>query len=460
MIAVRELQQRRAALVKAMSSDSSTSVAVIPAAREVVRSNDTHFPFRQDSDFWYLTGIAEPDAVLVIQSGQSGQGGKSGEPPRSTLFVLPKDPTAEIWHGRRLGVEKAKAIAGVTQCFTLEELPEQLPALLDGFEHLYLAQQDNLWIEPQVKVAMAALRSGRRQGKRAPRTVNDLNPLVHEQRLIKSPAEIALMKQACMISAQGMSRAMNFVEPEQFEYQVAAELHHEFVMHGASGPAYGTICGSGENACILHYTENSSRMTAGDLLLIDAGAEYAGYAGDISRTFPVNGRFSPSQRKLYQVVLAAHEAALAELKPGATLPAAYRAAVRVLTEGMVKLGILRGEVDSLIQDMAFRPYFMHGLGHWLGLDVHDVGEYQQDGKPRPLQPGMVLTIEPGLYIPADADVPESYRGLGIRIEDDILITETGFENLTAMVPKSIEGIEALMARGKASARGAKPVEAN
>ncbi|MCO4322716.1 Xaa-Pro aminopeptidase [Aliidiomarina quisquiliarum] len=439
MIPVAELHARRTKLVQHMVPNS---VAIIPAGREVVRSNDTHYSFRQNSDYWYCSGINEPDGVLVVLP-------KQGElPEQSVLFVLPRDQQAEIWHGRRLGCDMAKEIAGVDRCESTDDLEYLLVELLDGRSDLYIAQGDDTWFSPYLAEALSELRAGKRQGMQAPERIHDLNTLLHNQRLIKSPYEQEVMRQACKISADAHRRAMKFTQAGLYEYQVAAEIHHEFAMRGASGPAYGTICGSGENACILHYTSNSDQLKQGDLLLIDAGAEYLGYAGDITRTFPVSGTFTEPQRKLYKVVLQAQEAALAVLKPGVTLPDAYRACTQVLVAGLVELGILVGDTDTLIKNLAFRPYFMHGLGHWLGLDVHDMGNYQVNGKPRPLEPGMVLTVEPGIYIPINADCPVAYRGIGIRIEDDILITEHGYENLTATVPKSIEGIEALMRAGR------------
>lgn len=440
MIPSAELKERRDALVARMVPNS---VAIVPANTEIVRSNDTHYAFRQHSDYWYCTGINEPDGLLLLFAGNQE------EPAHSVLFVLPRSESDEIWHGRRLGSEQAKQQAAVDRCESLDDLDDLLPELLDGRSDVYLAQGEDTWFQPHFEEALETLRAGKRTGLRAPVRIHDLHPELHELRLVKSPYEQAVLREACKITADAHRRAMMFTAPGRFEYQVAAEIHHEFAMRGASGPAYGTICGSGENACILHYTTNADELQAGDLLLIDAGAEYLGYSGDITRTFPVSGTFSEPQRKLYKLVLDSQEAALAELKPGSTLPAAYRACVQVLVQGLVQLGILTGDPETLMKEQAFRPYFMHGLGHWLGLDVHDVGDYQVDGAPRPLQPGMALTVEPGLYIPADAPCPEAYRGIGIRIEDDILITKAGYENLTASVPKSIEGIEALMkARSK------------
>lgn len=447
MISVSELQQRRAKYMRQMAENS---IAIFPAAREVIRSRDTHFPFRQDSDFHYLCGIDEPDALLVLMP----QGDL-----RQILFVLPRDAHAEVWHGRRLGCEQAQTISGVDACYPLDELETRLLDLLNGTDHLYFAFDSAPEFEAKLREVIRTLRAAPKRIKTAPEHWHDSRPALHQQRLVKSAGEIELMQRAADITVQAHKRAMQITAPGVFEYQVAAALHHEFVHHGAVGPAYGSIVGGGENACILHYTKNSDVLRDGDLLLIDAGAEYGGYAADITRTFPVNGKFSRVQRQIYEIVLASQEAAFAEIKPGHTLPKAQEACLHVLTEGLVKLGLLEGSVREHLYAMTVRKYFIHGLGHWLGLDVHDVGPYEQDGTPIKLRPGMVLTIEPGLYFaPDDESVPEAYRGMGIRIEDDLLVTEQGYHNLTAAVPKSIEGIEALMAAGsrdRTPSRGAR-----
>ncbi|WP_194757137.1 Xaa-Pro aminopeptidase [Aliidiomarina indica] len=431
-----EYQKRRQAFMQSMNSQG---VAIFPAASEVIRSRDTHFPFRQDSDFFYLTGINEPDAVLVLMPDT--------ETPE-VLFVLPRDAHAEVWHGRRLGCDKAQEISGVSHCYSLDTLDVQLPDFLNGSEHLYFAFDQFPKFEADLREHLRNLRSAPKRTKTAPAHWHDSRPHVHQQRLIKSEAEIALMQQAADISVTAHKRAMQSVQPGVFEYQIDALLSHEFMHQGGSGPAYGSIVGGGENACILHYTANTDVLKDGDLLLIDAGCEYQGYAADITRTFPVNGKFSRAQRAIYELVLAAQEAAFALIKPGSSLPKAQDAAVKVLTEGLLHLGILKGSVQQHLDEQSCRRFFIHGLGHWLGLDVHDVGTYQTDGIPIKLQPGMVLTIEPGLYFaPDDDSVPEQYRGMGIRIEDDLLVTKDGYCNLTAGVPKSVEGIEALMASG-------------
>ncbi|RUO20464.1 Xaa-Pro aminopeptidase [Aliidiomarina iranensis] len=437
MIAVSEFQGRRAAFMKTMVPGS---IAIFPAASEVVRSRDTHFPFRQDSDFYYLTGITEPDAVLVLAP--------DSETPE-ILFVLPKDPHEEVWHGRRLGSEQAQAQSGVNACYETSELAQQLPALIDGHSDLYIAFDQFPAFEQQLNDMLRTLRNAPKRGKIAPEHLHDPRPQLHQQRLIKSPAEQQLMRKAAEISVAGHRRALGFVRPGVYEYQVAAELQHEFTMHGASGVAYGSICGGGVNACILHYTANTDVLNDGDLILIDAGAEYAGYAGDITRTFPVNGKFTKAQREIYELVLASQAAAFEHLHPDSTIVRAQEACIEVLTAGLIKLGILTGSVKEHVDKLSCRQFFIHGLSHWLGLDVHDVGAYQKGAKPMKLAAGMVLTVEPGLYFaPDDQRVPEQYRGIGVRIEDDLLITAKGHENLTAGVPKSIEGIEALMAQAR------------
>lgn len=434
-----EFQQRRAQLLAQCEPDS---ICIVASASLVTRSNDTEFPFRQDSDFWYLTGFNEPNAFLILSNKDTTTNNRVCH---SLIFVEPTDAFAEVWHGRRLGVSNAAQTLGVDSAFDVDDIDDELVDLIDGHSHIYFSLDAAPRVESTINLALSTCRNAPKQAKTAPANVHDIQVILHAMRLIKSDAEIALMQRAADISAMAHVRAMLFSRAGKFEYQLEAEIHHEFAMQGARHPAYGTIVGSGENACILHYTENTDMLTDGDLVLIDAGCELAGYAADITRTFPVNGRFSGPQKQLYQLVLDAQYAALASLQPGSTISKAMQACVRVIVEGLVDLGILSGSVEANIEKEAWRKYFMHGLGHWLGLDVHDVGIYKIDALDRPLQVGMVMTVEPGIYIPSSSDVDEKFKGLGIRIEDDIVITKTGNHIMTSKVPKTISDIEALMA---------------
>ncbi|MDX6039797.1 Xaa-Pro aminopeptidase [Scandinavium lactucae] len=432
-----EYLQRRQKLLARMPSGSA---ALIFAAPEAIRSADTEYPYRQSSDFIYFTGFHEPEAVLVLIKSDDTHN-------HSVLFNRVRDLTAEIWFGRRLGQDAAPTTLCVDRALAFSEINEQLYQLLNGLDAVYHAQGEYAYADTIVFNALDKLRKGSRQNLKAPAAIVDWRPLVHEMRLFKSAEEIEVMRRAGEISALAHTRAMEKCRPGMFEYQLEGEIHHEFIRHGARYPSYNTIVGGGENGCILHYTENESELRDGDLVLIDAGCEYRSYAGDITRTFPVNGKFTPAQREIYDIVLDSLETALALYRPGTTMQEVTGEVVRIMVTGLVKLGILDGEVDQLIADNAHRKFFMHGLSHWLGLDVHDVGEYGVD-RSRVLEPGMVLTVEPGLYIAPDTDVPEQYRGIGIRIEDDIVITENGNENLTDSVVKRADDIEALMAAHK------------
>ncbi|WPU23765.1 Xaa-Pro aminopeptidase [Cedecea neteri] len=430
------LRRRQALLAKMVPG----SVALIFAAPEATRNADSEYPYRQSSDFWYFTGFNEPEAVLVlIKSDESHN--------HSVLFNRVRDKSAEIWFGRRLGQDAAPQKLGVDRALAFSEIGEQLHLLLNGLDVVYHAQGEYEYADNIVFAALDKLRRGSRQNLAAPASLTDWRPVVHELRLFKSEEEIAIMRRAGEISALAHTRAMQACRPGMFEYQLEGEIHHEFTRHGARYPSYTTIVGGGENGCILHYTENESELRDGDLVLIDAGCEYQSYAGDITRTFPVNGKFSPAQREIYDIVLESLETALKLYRPGTSMQEVTTEVVRIMVKGLVKLGILKGDVDHLIANNAHRAFFMHGLSHWLGLDVHDVGAYGQD-RSRVLEPGMVITVEPGLYIAPDADVPAQYRGIGIRIEDDIAITKDGNENLTASVVKSADDIEALMAAAR------------
>jgi Xaa-Pro aminopeptidase len=438
MIELSEFSNRRKALLAAMQANS---ICVVPAAHLMTRSRDTEYPFRQDSYFHYLSGFPEPEAWLVL-SNQLKQVPKSNG--LSILFCLDKDPAAEIWHGRRYGPNAAKKKFAFDMVFSLDELEDKLIELVDGHQNLYFAQGHSPEADAQIFSLLEELRAAPKQTKTAPNNMVDVRPILDEMRLFKSAAEAALMRAAAKISCAAHIRAMQFAQGGKYEYQLQAEIHHEFAMQGAKDPAYGTIVGSGDNACILHYTENSDELADGDLILIDAGCELQGYAADITRTFPVSGRFTPAQQQLYQLVLDSQLAAFELIKPGSNIKIASDKAIAVITEGLIKLGILQGEVAANIKQLKYREFFMHGLSHWLGLDVHDVGNYKINGTERPFEAGMVLTVEPGIYIAPDANVDKQWRGIGIRIEDNLLITESGHENFTAAAPKSVEDIEKLM----------------
>ena len=430
---ITEFKNRRDNLLQKMDANS---IAIIPAGVELTRSRDTEFPFRQDSDFLYLTGFLEPEAVLVLSPSAKNQ---------STLFCRNKDKIAEIWCGRRVGPERAQSDFLFDQTFPLSELKDTLLTLVNGHSTLYYGQGTYTEFDEKIWQLLNTLRGGPKKGYKAPAVIKDVRNLVHEMRLFKSENEVELMRKAAVISVQAHIRAMQFSKSGAFEFQLEAELHHHYAMNGARYPAYGTIVGSGDNANILHYTENSGTLVDGDLVLIDSGCELEGYAADITRTFPVNGKFSAPQKQLYQLVLDAQIAAMSFYKPGFTLKQASVAATEVLTQGMIDLGLLEGELDELIKNEAYKAFYMHGLGHWLGLDVHDVGDYKQDEKERVFEPGMVLTVEPGIYVAQDAKAPAQFKGIGVRIEDNILITHDGHENLTQSLPKTIAEIESLMA---------------
>jgi len=428
-----EYAARRARLLAAIGPDS---VAIVPSAREVIRNRDAHYRFRQDSDFLYLTGFNEPDAMLVLAPGRS-EGA-------FLLFVRPRDPAREIWDGRRAGPEGAVSRYGADQAFVIGDFEQQLQSLLAGRNRLFYTLGEHPEWDGRIAAVVREIREVSRRGAAAPTDIVALETTLHEQRLIKTEAELALLRHACQVTAGAHVRAMRSTRPGNWEWAVAAEIHHEFERHGMEC-GYGSIVGGGENACILHYKENESQLNDGDLLLIDAGGEYQGYTADITRTFPVNGRYSGPQKAVYEVVLAAQLAAIAELTAGNASSRPHEVATKVLTEGMVALGLLSGDVDSLIAEGRHRQFYMHGTGHWLGLDVHDVGRYKIDGVARPFQPGMVMTVEPGLYIaPGSEGVDPRFHGIGIRIEDDVLVTAGAPEVLTASVPKAVADIEALM----------------
>jgi Xaa-Pro aminopeptidase len=431
-----EFAARRAALLDSMPDNS---VAFIATAPELIRSNDADHHFRPESNFYYLTGFPEPEAVAFLV--------KEGDEGRFVLCCRAKDKDREIWDGRRYGPELAAQTFGADDAYPIGDLDQVAVELLADRDVLLSSNLRQSEQAQLIESWMQGIRRQRKQGVRTPEARLDVDAMVAEMRLIKSDYEIELMRTAATISADAHARAMKFVKPGCNEYQLEAEIVHEFAMRGARFPAYNSIVGGGENACILHYVENNAEVKDGDLVLIDAGCEYQMYAADITRTFPVSGKFSPEQRAIYEVVLAAQHAAIAMIKPGNAYDTVHNAAVSVLVDGLISLGLLTGDADTLIAEEAYKEYYMHGTGHWLGIDVHDVGDYRVAGTKewRNFEPGMVLTVEPGIYVsPSNEAVDAKWRGIGVRIEDDILVTDSGYENLTAAVPKSIAAIEALM----------------
>ncbi|MBP1149473.1 MULTISPECIES: Xaa-Pro aminopeptidase [unclassified Methylocaldum] len=435
MLQPSEFKQRRKQLARRIKKKS---VALIASASASVRNRDVEYPYRQDSDFHYLTGFDEPEAVAVFAPGR-----KQGE---YILFCREFDREKAIWTGRHAGLEGARNAFGADEAFPIDELDKVLPGLLENRERVYFPIGHDPKIDRQVFSAVNNVRARVRTGVRAPFEFVSLEHLLHEQRLIKTSHEIQLMQKAAEVSVRAHKRAMSVCKPGKYEYEIEAELLYEFTRHGMRAPAYPCIVAGGHNACVLHYTENKDVLKDGDLLLIDAGAEYENYAADITRTFPINGRFSESQRLLYDLVLEAQLDAIEQVRAGNRWNAPHDAAVHTLTKGLVKLGLLEGRVSKLIKDEAYKKFYMHRTGHWLGMDVHDVGEYRSDGEWRSLEPGMVLTVEPGLYVAPDChDVDPKWRGIGIRIEDDVLVTKDGCEILTAGLPKTAAEIEAFMA---------------
>lgn len=429
-----EFARRRRALMKAMGREA---IAIVPAAPVRWRNSDVEHAYRQDSNFHYLTGFNEPEAVAVLVPGRA-----QGE---YLLFVRDRDPARESWDGRRAGPVGARRDFGADDAFPIGDIDDILPGLMEGRAKVFYTVGVHRDFDPRVVGWVNGLRAQAKQGRHAPYEMVALDHVLHEMRLFKSRGELEQMREAARIAVRAHLRAMRFCRPGRFEYEIAAEIRHEFERARAE-PSYLPIVGGGANGCILHYRENSAELRAGDLLLIDAGCEYECYASDITRTFPVSARFTPAQRAAYEVVLEANQAAIEAVRPGNDWNRPHEVAVQVLTAGMVRLGLLKGRVPSLIKSGAYRKFYMHRTGHWLGMDVHDVGDYKIGDQWRVLEPGMVLTIEPGLYIaPGTRGVPPELRSLGIRIEDDVLVTREGHEVLTDGVPKDPDAVEAVMA---------------
>jgi Xaa-Pro aminopeptidase len=432
-----EFAKRRRRLMEAMGDEA---IAILPAASVRARNRDVAFPFRPDSDFYYLTGFPEPEAVAVLIPGR-----RQGE---YLLFCRERNSEKELWDGPRAGLEGACGEYQADDAFPIGDVDDIVPGLMESRSRVFYAMGYNAEFDQQVLGWVNQLRAKSRAGVSPPGEFVALDHVLHEQRLYKSKSELRMMRKAMAISAAGHRRAMAICRPGMREFEIEAELIYEFMRGGSRAPAYPSIVAAGSNACTLHYTANSAMLKSGDLLLIDAGAEYECYAADITRTFPVNGRFTRPQRAVYELVLEAQQEAITQVRPGNHWQAPHEAAVRVLTEGLVRLGLLKGRVGTLVKKERYKKFFMHRTGHWLGMDVHDVGEYKVGHEWRAFEPGMVTTIEPGLYIRAgDPAVAKKWWNVGVRIEDDVLVTRKGSEVLTEKVPKSVEAIEALVGTG-------------
>jgi len=429
MVAI-EYRQRREQLMEKIGQGT----AIFHSAPLAVMHNDVEYTFRQDSSFFYLTGFDEPDAVIVLAPHHKEH--------RFVLFVQPKDPDKEVWTGYRAGVEGAKERYGADEAYPITELNEKLPQyLLEADRIYYHFGRDRNFNETIVKIWQRLMTTYPKRGT-GPIAIQDSGTILNPMRQIKSMAELELMRKAAAISVEAHNHAREFAKPGRYEYEIQAEMDYIFRKHGGNGPAYPSIIASGPNSCVLHYVENNRQLQDGDLLLIDAGCAYNYYNADITRTFPVNGQFTPEQKILYDIVLEAQEQAIAQVKPGNPYNQVHETAVRVLVEGLLDLGLLMGDIEEIIKEEKYKPFYMHRTGHWLGLDVHDVGVYQYGENPYPLQPGNVLTVEPGIYIgpttkPVEGqpEIPDRWRGLGIRIEDDVLVTADGHDILTSGVPK-------------------------
>jgi Xaa-Pro aminopeptidase len=437
MIQAREFVRRRKQLMRMAGRDA---IVIVPAAPERVRSNDSHYPYRQDSDFHYLGGFPEPDAVLALIPGR-----EQGE---MILFCRERDAERERWDGVRVGTEGAVRDYGLDDAFPIEDIDDILPGMIEGRARVYYHFGRDSEFDLKLIGWVNRVRADVRKGAVPPHEFVALSHLLHDLRLYKSRSELRVMRKSAKIAASAHVRAMRATRPGMNEHEVEAELLHEFRRHGAV-PSYEPIVGGGANACVLHYRANNAPLRDGDLLLIDAGAEFECYASDITRTFPVNGRFSPEQRALYDIVFASQSAAIDEVRAGRPFDAYHEAAVRVITRGLIKLGLLEGSIEKNLREHSYRTFYMHKTGHWLGLDVHDVGDYRIDGEFRQLEPGMVVTVEPGIYVAPDLKrVPQRWRGIGIRIEDDIVVTRGDPIILTDSVPRDADAIEALMAAAR------------
>ncbi len=432
---LRDRARRRRSLMRTMGRDS---IAILPAAKVVNRNADSEYPYRQSSDFHYLSGFGEAESVMVLIPGRAHA--------EFIMFCRERDPVQETWHGRRLGVERVPEVIEADDAFPIGDIDEIMPGLIEGREKVFYTIGLDPVFDSRVLGWINRVRANSRVGGRVPGEFVDLDYHLHEMRLFKSRVEINSLKKAGKLTAMAHKRAMKKCKPGMMEYELEAELVHEYRRNNAVH-SFLPIVGSGDNGCILHYTENYSKLEDGNLVLVDSGAEVDCYAGDLTRTYPVNGKFTDAQKEVYQIVLDAHTAATECVRVGNKWNDPHEAAVKVLTQGLIKIGLLKGKLATLIKEESYKRFYMHRTGHWLGLDVHDVGEYKVDGEWRELEPGMVLTIEPGLYISKGKGVPAKYQNIGVRIEDDVVVTENGPEVLTSAAPRTIEDIEAWMAGG-------------
>lgn len=436
-----EFQRRRQQFVKQMGD----AVAIFPSAQERIRTNDSDYDYRQDTDFYYLTGFEEPESVLILAPNHPEI--------KSAVFVRPNDKQKELWDGRRAGVEQAKKQCGVDAAHPIDELAQQLGAFLETAERLYYSFGSDRKLNEQIIERLRHYRNARARSDRGPLSVIDPSSILHELRVHKSAADIAGMRRAVEISGAGHIAAMRHARIGMHEYEIEAIVEYVFCSRGAQSPAYPTIIASGANLTTIHYSTNRDPVPNGSLVIVDAGAEVDYYCGDITRSWPISGKFSSEQREVYEIVLAAQQRALELCKPGKKLNSDVNdAAARVLVEGLLGLGLLRGSVEEHLEKQTHKRFTVHRIGHWLGMDTHDVGSYRARGDWRPLEPGMIVTIEPGLYVPNEPDLPERFRNLGVRIEDDVLITEGDPDILSAAVPKSLHAVEQLMAEGRATAQ--------
>lgn len=440
-----EFQNRRLSVFEQMLPES---IAILPSAQLQYRNHDAEYPFRQNSDFYYLTGFSEPNSVLVLLKDKTS----------AMEYIIFNQPLVEeemIWTGPRFGIEGALKELRANKAYSITELDSMMPTLLAEKQQIYYSLGRNAAWDARLNEWLKGVRSNVRKGVHAPTAYIDLLSIIHELRLKKSPAEIELMKKAAQISGEAYIRLMNYCKPKLMEYELEAEFVHECLSKGCRYPAYSPIVGGGQNACILHYVKNDQPLKEGELVLIDAGGEFQYYASDITRTFPVNGRFSNDQKSIYNLVLKAQLAAIKKVRPGILWNQIQDEILSVMVPGLIELGILKGQASTLIENKAYRSVYMHGSGHWLGLDVHDAGEYKIKDQWRPLEPGMVLTVEPGIYIaPNTPDIDKRWWGIGVRIEDDILVTEQGHVVLSEAAPKTVEEIETLMSHSVKSVRHA------